>query len=161
MTDKLSPELLDELRAYDRDKLQKKYSSVYDYAGGDSPYVKTRKAHDQIFLNLSSPLKLMHQTYLKQASEECYKDKWLQQDNPNIEQINLCRQEQYFKVFGGFLNYLQKSRDSDRLRAEDCFDSAKGDPEESILCLRAYIDGLHTSNGQIEDYFKANHPEYL
>jgi hypothetical protein len=55
---------------------------------------------DDFFVRLSEPLKKMQVTYLTNATKNCYKDKHIDDNFTNYEQIFLCKELERQKIFG-------------------------------------------------------------
>ena len=81
---------------------------------------KVKLALAQFEKDISPALKRMKQGYFEQTQEKCYDPKHISDTFTNVEQINLCKQEQYDEVFGAYQQMVKNHRESDTIRFENC-----------------------------------------
>ena len=63
---------------------------------------------------MSDPLKKMQAEYLTKAGKLCYKEKHLDDNFTNFEQITLCKEQERSKIFNTFTKMFVNHRDSER-----------------------------------------------
>ena len=158
---KLSPELLDQMIQHDYDKVYKQYKNQYDdFPNRRAPREQYRDLQNAVYDLLSSPLKLAHETILKNSLKKCYKDKHMDLENTNLEQIKLCKDIEHDKVLGKFYESLYKHRDSDWLNLQECI-PREDDVNRYLKCMDQHFEDIKTSNVRIAEEFRANSPQYF
>tara|TARA_B110000285_G_C14758265_1_gene438403 strand:+ start:144 stop:401 length:258 start_codon:yes stop_codon:yes gene_type:complete len=81
-----------------------KIKTVYNtnYKDSLSYNQKIKLAISQFEKDMSPALKRMKQDYFEQTNEKCYDAKHISDTFTNVEQINLCKQEQYDAIFSTY-----------------------------------------------------------
>ena len=64
----------------------------------------------------------MRVQYLNEIDSECYQPKHISDDFTNEEQINLCKQRTYNKIFGKYDEDYFYARESDKMRFKMCME---------------------------------------
>ena len=87
MAQKLSADVLQQMLDENYAKTEKRFESHLDDDGlkGESFSDKSYKVHVDLYDKLSVPLKRMQVDYVSTISEQCYKEKHMADDLPNLE----------------------------------------------------------------------------
>ena len=158
---RLSKEVLQEMLDEDYNKRFHQFETIYDrQVQGQSPADLSQKYMDEFFVRLSDPLKKMQADYLNAATKGCYKDRHMQEGNVNLEQINLCKETERAKIFGGFEKMYAAHRDSARFRFQDCIFDANNNVEKAVYCVRDYVKQIRDDNDKMVETFKKEYPKY-
>ena len=105
----------------DHDKIYGKFNTFYKtQTQGLSPAELAQHYTDDLFTRLSDPLKKMQVDLLTRTGKNCYKAKHVDDNFTNLEQINLCKQMEWQKIFGKFARMQANHRDSEHFHLQDC-----------------------------------------
>ena len=74
---------------------------------------RTSRTIDEFMFDLSNPLKKMKAEWLKNITENCYKEEHLSDSFTNSEQIMICKEESKDEIFGKFNTMLNNHRQKD------------------------------------------------
>ena len=157
---KLSPELIDEMRKNDYKMKHQYFKTFYDGTPRKSPQEITTEKLENIYINLSQPLKKMHAQYLSKVSQDCYPEKHLAEDFPNEEQVKLCKKMTHYKIFGQFEESLHNSRTKDNYTFQRCINDAKNNVIIATECIQKYHDDIDKTNERIGTEFKETYAKY-
>ena len=151
---------------------------VQDYIKGDLKHLNTafngnnfksgESLSDQISnaifsysTDLSPALKKMKIEFLTRVGEHCYPDRHISDDFTNEEQIDLCKKDQYKKIFGEYERNLVNYRESDKIRLNHCLEDTGLDPNDKLNCYIKYLDDIKKTNVVLKNGFIATHKSYM
>ncbi len=100
----------------------------------------------------------MKNEYLKNAQSTCYPEKHMNKEFTNDEQIELCKRQEHWKIFGKWEQMLQNHRDSDMIMLKDCVNKVQdttGLFDDGQACLDAYISKIRRTNSALDVAFRA------
>ena len=100
----------------DYTKVNKKFVSNKTLSPVDLMY----QARNQLYVDISQPLKKLKADVLVNTIKNCYPEKHLISDFTNTPQIELCRKIEEDKLLGAFKRIEEKHRDSDTFKFIDC-----------------------------------------
>jgi hypothetical protein len=111
---KMSKEVFDEMLL----KQSPNTNYATEYHGyrykGESPGEQCETELRHLYTTLlSKPLKKIQVAMLSAVGEECYKEKHLSESMPNVEQINICKNEVRTRFMGKFDANVDKHRDTE------------------------------------------------
>ena len=124
---------------------KKKFDSSTSGADELSYKQQSVQAMQEFSASITPALKNMKIAYFE-AAQDCYEEKWLSESAPNVEQIKLCKEEKYDKIFGKFNQMVNNHRESDILRMTNCMQDASQDLEMAVNCFDKYISDIRVSN---------------
>ena len=120
-----------------------------------SPADKASMKTQEIFTTLAKPLKRIQQKFLNEVADTCYPDKWMAPDFTNDQQIILCKDKVHRKYFGGFMDLLENTRNSNQFRFQDCLMTAENDIVASMNCIQNYVNQVDKDNSYIAEQMQA------
>ena len=90
---RLSKEIIQEMIDEENRKENHPYESLHDrFEKGQSYYDLVDQALDELQnVYLSEPLKKVHTEMLQNVIKNCYQEKYMSEESPNIEKIMECR----------------------------------------------------------------------
>ena len=139
----------------------KKYDSFYETKRpGKSPADVSQDLHESLYNTLSAPLKKMQAAYLIDISKNCYAAKYMDNANPNAEQIEICRQEKKIVHLGKFEDKVENFRDSNRFRYQDCMNKAENNVAMAVGCIEGYNTGMERDNRTLETWFRGEYSKF-
>jgi hypothetical protein len=103
----------------------------------------------------------MRVAFMRDASKNCYQDKWMSDDMPNEPQVTLCKSETYEKYFGKWDDQLYQRRETAEYRLKDCIRGVGSDPMGAVECARTFIEKTRADNEQLRSFFQDNYSKYM
>ena len=129
--------------------LDEQYSAKFHRFERDQEKIKGKSAadrsqdlHNDLYVQLSKPLKAVQAKLLRDISKNCYKEKHMAETFTNMEQINLCKALKKEKYMGQFNEKVHNVRDSTRFRYQDCVFEAENNIEKATDCIKNYLTGM-------------------
>ena len=111
--------------------------------------------------DLSPALKKMKVEYYTNVTNNCYQDKHISDSFTNVEQIELCKNEEHEAIFGKYEQNLKNYRDSDLMRLNHCQIDAGNSVPMVLDCFKAYQRNIGTTNLTLKKLFAEEYKAYL
>ena len=103
----------------------------------------------------------MHSEYLSKVAKHCYKEKHVQDEWTNMEQIELCRKLVKDEIMGDFESSLVAHRNKDAYNVQQCFHEAKNNVGRAFKWIDKYHADMDKTNERIANEFKEKYVKYF
>ena len=144
---KLSAQVLQEMIDQEYKEKYHKLASTYgEEVQGKSPSDISVEKANEIYKTLATPLKNMRAAAIKDSLKNCYKDRWMDDADPNPHAVAACEERMKNRHMGVFYRNLVNLRDSTAFKYKDCLKAAENDVNASMLCIRDYLAGIDADN---------------
>ena len=157
----LSPQLLDAMRQNDYDTIHRNFQNYDDDKNRKTIDEHFMESQEEIYHTLSEPLKKMQSQYLARSLKNCYKDKHIDDEWTNLEQIKHCKAKIRFKIFGEFEESLHNARTRDSYNFVDWLHNARYQEAKGQAWMNKFELASRITNQKIADTFRDTHAKYI
>lgn len=117
---------------------------------------------------ISSAVKRLEAKAIEESLEECFQDKWMKSEYPNVPAVEKCREMVRHRVMGEYLeeaqNVQMKSKVELMTVAHDtvkCVESNPGNLMMSIQCLEDLKSNLDKASTELVGFMKKQYSGFM